>query len=79
MILVAGPLKVTAERKKMLTYVRVKIKMVHFLSFLKISNARISHERGARLRHIGPIGLRPALTGESIDLSCHDCKETNVR
>jgi hypothetical protein len=29
--------------------------------FFNITNARISHERGARLRQIGPIGLRPAL------------------
>jgi hypothetical protein len=41
--------------------------MVYFPSLLKITNARISDEpgaprkRGARLRQIGPIGLRPVL------------------
>jgi hypothetical protein len=35
--------------------------MAHVLSFLKITNARILHERGARLREMGPIGLRPVL------------------
>jgi hypothetical protein len=41
--------------------------MVQFLSFFKITNARIPHERGAphkrgaRLRQIDPVGLRPAL------------------
>ena len=29
--------------------------------FLKITNARIPHEYGARFRHIGQIVLRPAL------------------
>lgn len=29
--------------------------------FLKINNARIPDERGARLHQIGPIGLRPGL------------------
>lgn len=28
--------------------------------FLKITNKCIPHERGAQLRKIGPIGLRPA-------------------
>ena len=35
--------------------------MVHLLSFLKITIARIPHERGARLRQIGLFGLRPVL------------------
>ena len=32
-----------------------------FLSFFKITNERIPHERGALLRQIDPIGIRPAL------------------
>ena len=35
--------------------------MVHFLSFFKIINERIPHERGDRERQMGPVGPKPAL------------------
>jgi hypothetical protein len=35
--------------------------MVLLFSFLKTTNSVIPHNRGDRLRQIGPIGLRPAL------------------
>jgi hypothetical protein len=62
-----GPPKVIVQSKRrtnILVYqgkLGWKITMLHFLSFLKITNARIAHKRGARLRQIGPTGLRPAL------------------
>jgi hypothetical protein len=68
-----GPLKVIVQReKKGLTvwYIKISYKIiiksvrelcvVSHCVFLKITNARIPHERGARLRQIGPIGLWPA-------------------
>ena len=72
-ILVAGPYKLLCRAIKGLAfwYINVSCKIiiksvrelcvVSHCVFLKITNARIPHERGARLRQIGPIGLRPAL------------------
>jgi hypothetical protein len=35
--------------------------MIHYLTFLEITNERLPQGRGAQFRQIGPIGLRPAL------------------
>jgi hypothetical protein len=68
-----APKSYCAEQKKGLTFwdtnvsYKIIIKSVRELCvvsrcvFLKIANARIRHERGARLRQIDPVGLRPAL------------------
>jgi hypothetical protein len=69
----AGACKILCRVKKGITfwYINVSCKIiiksvrelcvVSHCVFLKITNARIPQEQGTRLRHIGPIALRPAL------------------
>jgi hypothetical protein len=57
-----APLKVIVQNKRTNFWCIIeKLKLSIFLAFLKITNARIPHERSAPLHQIGPIGLRPAL------------------
>jgi hypothetical protein len=60
-----------AEQRKDWGLVRYKIIIIKSVRelcvvshcvFLEIKNARIPHQRGARLRQIGPVGLKPALS-----------------